>query len=105
MPQKWLPMRKIREILRLKKEGYSNRTIARICQVSNSTVGDYLARAKRSELSWPLPEGLSEEALYARLFPEKKSISFTVRPEPNWEAVQRELAKRGVSLPKDTGTV
>lgn len=98
MPQKWLPMRKIREILRLKNEGYSNRTIARICQVSNSTVGDYLARAKRSGLSWPLPEGLSEEALYQCLFPEKKPSSFTVRPEPDWEAVQRELAKRGVSL-------
>ncbi len=46
MSQKWLPVHKIREILRLKNEGFSNLTIARICQVSNSTVGEYLARAE-----------------------------------------------------------
>jgi transposase len=98
MPQKWLPVRKIREILRLKNEAYSNRTIARICQVSNSTVGEYLARADQAGLSWPLPEDLSEDALYERLFPEKKPVSSAVRPEPDWEEVQCELSKRGVSL-------
>lgn len=99
MTQERLPVRKIREVLRLKKdEGFSNRTIARICKISNSTVGEYLDRAEQCEIGWPLPDGLSEDALYERLYPEKKPATATVRPEPDWEEVQRELSKRGVSL-------
>ena len=70
MTQERLPVRKVREILRLKEEGFSNRAIARICKVSNSTVGEYLRRADQAGLSWPLPDELSEEALYQRLFAE-----------------------------------
>jgi transposase len=99
MTQERLPVRKIREILRLKNEGFTNRTIARICKVSNSTVGEYLERARQAGLSWPWPEGLSEEALYQRLFGEKKVSSQSgARRAPDWEEVHRELAKRGVSL-------
>ncbi len=36
--------------------------------------------------------------MYERLFPEKKPVLSTVRPEPDWEEVHRELSKRGVSL-------
>jgi len=47
MAQERLTMRKIREILRLKYEAkLSNRAIAGVCKVSNSTVGEYLKRAK-----------------------------------------------------------
>ena len=67
MPQERLPVRKLREALRLKDEGFSNRAIARVCKVSNSTVGEYLERARQAGLSWPLPEDLSEETLYQRL--------------------------------------
>jgi len=99
MPQERLPVRKIREVLRLKNEGFSNRTIARICKISNSTVGEYLERAKQAGLSWPLPEGLSEETLYQSLFFEKSTSSQSgARRAPDWEEVHRELSKRGVSL-------
>ena len=63
MPQERLPVRKIREVLRLKNEGFSNRAIARVCKISNSTVGEYLEKARQAGLSWPLPEGLSEETV------------------------------------------
>ena len=69
MSQERLPVRKIREILRLKNEGFSNRAIARVCKVSNSTVGEYLERATKAGLGWPLPDDLSESVLYERLFP------------------------------------
>jgi IS30 family transposase len=76
MTQERLSLRKIREVLRLKHEvGLSNRAIARACRVSNSTVGEYLRRAKLVDLNWPLPEDLSEEALYQRLFGEKPTSS------------------------------
>lgn len=99
MPKEHLPVRTIREILRLKNEGFSNRAIARVCQVSNSTVGEYLEKAKQAGLSWPLPEGLEEETLYQSLFLEKgTSVQPRVPRAPDWAEVHRELAKRGVSL-------
>jgi len=95
MPKEHLPVRKIREVLRLKNEGFSNRAIARVCQVSNSTVGEYLEKAKQAGLSWPLPEGLEEEILYQRLFLEKGTSSQPVALRaPDWEEVHRELSKR-----------
>jgi hypothetical protein len=99
MPQERLPVRKIREVLRLKNEGFSNRAIARVCKVSNSTVGEYLEKARQAGLSWPLPEGLSEETLYRSLFLEKGTSSQPLALRaPDWEEVHRELSKRGVSL-------
>ena len=99
MTQERLPVRKIREVLRLKNEGFTNRAIARICKVSNSTVGEYLERARQAGLSWPLPEGLSEEALVQRLFGEQKASSQSgVRRETDREEVPREPSQRGVSL-------
>jgi transposase len=98
MPKEHLPVRKIREVLRLKNEGFSNRAIARVCQVSNSTVGEYLAKAKQAGLGWPLPEGMEEEALYQSLFLGKGTSQSGARSATDWEEVQRELSKRGVSL-------
>lgn len=98
MAQERLTMRKIREILRLNKAGLSNRAIGRAIQVSNSTVGEYLQRAKVAGVSWPLEEGISEEELYRRLFPEKKPPKESQRPEPEWETVGKELKKKGVTL-------
>ena len=46
MAQERLTLRKIREILRLKDAGLSNRAIARACKISNSTVGEYFHRAE-----------------------------------------------------------
>lgn len=99
MAQERLSVRKIREVLRLKHEvGLSNRAIARACQVSNSTVGEYLKRAEQARLSWPLPNELGEEELYAKLFPEGEKPKGTERPLPDWEQVHRELARKGVTL-------
>ncbi len=85
-------MRKIREILRLKYEaGLSDRAIGGACKVSNSTVGEYLHRAKAAGLSWPLPE-MGEEELYRSLFPERgQAVIERHRPMPDWEEVWEEL--------------
>jgi DNA-binding Lrp family transcriptional regulator len=58
MTQERLTVRKIREILRLKEEAkLSNRAIARACNISNSTVGEYLRRIEAAGLHWPLAAG------------------------------------------------
>lgn len=99
MAQERLTLRKIREVLRLKHEvGLSNRAIARACQVSNSTVGEYVRRAEQAGLAWPLPDDLGEEELYRKLFPEGENPKVAERPQPDWEAVHRELARKGVTL-------
>lgn len=46
VPERRLPMRQIKEVLRLHHEAHlSERQIARACQVSRSTVQRYLQRA------------------------------------------------------------
>ena len=99
MAQERLTLRKIREILRLKEEaGLSNRAIARACKISNSTVGEYLRRAQAAGLHWPLPEGLSEDELLQKLFPQSIPESLPERPLPDWKEIREELKKKGVTL-------
>ena len=100
MSQERLSMRKINEILRLKKECHlSNRAIARSCQISHSTVGEYLKRAEAAGISWPLPEELSEEQLERLLnTDEEEATGGAQKPMPDWKEVQGELKKRHVTL-------
>jgi len=99
MSQERLSMRKINEILRLKKECHlSNRAIARSCQISHSTVGEYLKRAEAAGISWPLPEELSEEQLERLLNTEEEATGGAQKPMPDWKEVQGELKKRHVTL-------
>ena len=54
MATKRLPMRQIREILRLKYEQQlSHRAIAGACRVSLGTVSEYLGRSRRAGLASP----------------------------------------------------
>lgn len=99
MPQERLTMRKIKEVLRLKWESrLSNRGVGRACKLSCSTVSEYVRRASRAGLSWPLPEGMGEEELYQKLFPEQSQAGEEQKPMPDWEQVHSELRKRGVTL-------
>ena len=99
MTQERLSVRTVREVLRLKHEiSLSNRAIARACRISKSTVGEYITRAKQAGWTWPLPEEVSEDDLYRRLFPEGEKPKGTDRPVPNWEEIHRDLSRRGVTL-------
>ena len=74
MAQERLTVKKIKEVMRLKYEvKLSNRAIAGACKVSNSTVGEYLRRAKAAGIGWPLGE-IGEDDLYQKLFPEKAAV-------------------------------
>lgn len=98
MPQERLTLRKIREILRLKWElGLSNRTIARSCRTSHSTVGEYVKRAETAGLKWPLPEDIDDEKLTELLFPRTGQEQKQTIPVPDWEKVHTELRRKGVT--------
>ena len=91
-------MRNIIEVLRLYQEGgRSHREIARVVSISPTTVGEILRRAKQCGLGHPLPAGMSEIGLEAKLYPPAASSS-QIRPEPDWPAVHRELRRKGVTL-------
>jgi transposase len=63
-------MRKIKEILRLHfEQKLGQRQIARSIRTSQSTVHEYLARAKAAGLGWPLGEEWDEDRLEQALFP------------------------------------
>lgn len=92
-------MRQIREVLRQKWAlGLSNRQIATGCGISRPTVGEYLKRAEKAGLSWPLPEALDDAELERRLFPPAVTIPAGQRAEPDWAVVHRELKRKGVTL-------
>lgn len=98
MPRERLSMRKIHEILRLSWESkLSNRSIARSCGISHSTVSEYVRRAQAAGLSWPLPEALDEDQLYQMLFPKPASPSERVIPEPDWRTIHTELRRKSVT--------
>jgi len=88
-------MRKINEVLRLRNEqGLSQRDIARSCGVAQSTVAEYLARADRAGITWPLPEGMTETELERRLFPSPVlTAPATTRPLPDCEYIYSELRR------------
>ena len=99
MPNRRLPVSKIKEMLRLRFGArLSERKIARSCNVSRTTVSEYLSRASEAGLTWPEAAELSEEELHARLFPQAAPPVAQSRPLPDWAYVRREAARPGVTL-------
>ena len=98
MPAQRLSMRRIREVLRLRHQGLTERIIARMIGVSNGVVHGYLRRARLMGLSWPLPEGMDDEDLELLLFPAPIAASQSNRRVvPDWIYVEKELRRRSVT--------
>lgn len=100
MVNRRLPVRKTKEILRLKYVcGLSKQEIAHSCNVARSTVGDYLRRANGAGLSWAEAADLTDGELDARLFPTEHVPSSIQRPPPDCEYIYNELRRyRNVNL-------
>lgn len=95
MAQTRLPVRKIREVLRLKAAGMSGRQIAAAIGSALSTVQACVRRAEEAGLAWPLAEELSEQALYERLY--RCEVPPTSRPVPDFAYLHAELSRPGVT--------
>ena len=63
MPEPRLPMRKVRDVLRLSAAGMSKRKIAASLGVSATAARDCIWRARRAGLAWPLPADLTDDRL------------------------------------------
>ncbi len=88
-------MTRYREIIRLSSLKFSERNIALSCSVSRNTVSKVLKKAKEMNLSWPLNETMTENALETLLFPKEQSA--TNKRMPDYAYIRKELLKSGVS--------
>ena len=99
MANRRLSMRKTKEILRLKHElGLSNRQIARSCNVSRRTVAEYIRRAEKIGITWPLPDETDNTSLEEFLFGKQTPFSGAKRSLPDMDYIHRELRRKGVTL-------
>ncbi len=101
MSRKHIPMRKTKEILRLRFAcGCSLKEIAKSIGIGKTTVGDCLGRAKRANLIWPLPEDLTDEQLENILY--KSSTTSAEKKkhqgEIDWAYINKELKRKSVTL-------
>lgn len=98
MAARKLSMRKIREILRSELErGWSRRKTAESVGVSPSTVLECIRRAEAAGLGWPLPDGLDDGALEAKLYP-PSPVTSRSRPALDFRWIHRELRRKHVTL-------
>ena len=98
MPAERLSMRKIREVLRLRAQGLSDRKIARSVNVSRTAVRRMRERAEEAGVGWPLPEELADSALEALLYPPIPHPSIQPRAVPQWSYIHQELRRPAVTL-------
>src|SRR5438034_1637408 len=99
MPAERLPMRKIREVLRLKYAcGASDRVISRSVGIGRTAVAEYIRRAAVIGITWPIPAELDDTALERKRFAPAGYNPPRSKPLPDWGRVHAELRRRGVTL-------
>src|SRR5260370_8669793 len=99
MPAERMPMRRVRDVLRLRTAGVGLNEIARRVGVAPSTVRLTLKRLAAAGLSWPLRADMTDPVLEGRLFTGAgKKQGHRRRAEPDWGAVHRELKRKHVTL-------
>ena len=92
-----LSMRKIREILRLCWGcGLSARQAAASCGVGRTTIKEYLDRAEKAGLSWPLD--LDDASLENLLFPSTIPLDAPKRDMPPFDYLHGELKRPHMTL-------
>src|SRR5690554_2071506 len=104
MAAKRIPMRKIRELLRLRLEaGLSIRQISASTKTSVGAIQKLLARADTLEITWPLPEDLDDGRLAAMFYPGSDPTSSSRYQVPDWLTVHQSLKHKGRSEERRVG--
>lgn len=101
MRGKQIEMHHIREVLRLKATGASNRMISGSLGVARSTVADVIARAVAAGLTWPEAGALTDTALTAAMFKrtaQSPHLGVRRHAEPDWAALHLDLKRPHVTL-------
>ena len=99
MPMERMPMRDVRDCIRLKNAGMSVREIARRVGVASSTVRLTLRRCAAAGISWPLAPDLTDTMLEQQLFSNAGVKSGHRRhAEPDWAQVHSQMKRKYVTL-------
>ncbi len=93
-----LPMRKIKDVLRLRASGYSTRKIAASLGMSRTSARNYLQRAANAGFSWPEVQDVDEGGLERKLFRQVAGAEDPPFVMPDWAEINRELKRSGVTL-------
>jgi transposase len=98
MAKERLPMRKTKEILRLRwSAGLTVRQTSRSVGVSTGVVDKAVNRARVAGLSWEQVEALDESGLEVRLYGRGSAVGAS-RPQPDPVYMHQELRRVGVTL-------
>jgi transposase len=98
VPAKRTPMRKIRDVLRLRLEaGLSIRQISASTKTSVGAIQKLLIRFAALEIGWPLPETLDDHHLAALFYPGADTTASTRHQLPDWAQVHQELKRKGMT--------
>ncbi len=84
----------IREVFRLRQEGYNDSEIARSAHVARSTIALLLKRLEQSGLDLESVKEIGDDELMNRLYP-KRGQRQVRHEEPDFASIQAELAKHG----------
>lgn len=98
-----LSMRKIREVLRLKAAGRSQREIASSLSVAVGTICGHLRRARLAGLTWETAQSMTEAELDAALFRDEGRNTAALRAPIAFAHVHSELRRAGVTGPVQDG--
>src|ERR1700742_1328205 len=93
-----LSMRKIRELLRLKHNGRSQREIASSLSVATGTVNGQLRRAREAGVTWERAQAMTDSELEALLFRDGGRNVAATRAGIEYSHVHQELSRSGVTL-------
>lgn len=93
-----LSMRKIREILRLKHNGRSQREIASSVAVAVGTINGHLQRAQQVGLTWETAQSMTDAEVEAALFRDAGRNEGATRAAIDYAHVHTELSRPGVTL-------
>lgn len=101
MSQEKMRMKKLRELIRLSNESkIKNRDLAKILNVSASTISYYLRAIKIAAITWPLDPSLSDSKLLELVEPHcaqiKKSRKF--KDEPCWDTIHKEMSHKHMTI-------
>lgn len=99
MARKPIPMKKIRELVRLKLDCKASLSqIASACNISRTTASQYCSRIVAAKVSWPQAQDLSDEELGRLVSPCEAGLKACPRPLPEFAQVRLDLTRKGVTL-------
>ena len=86
------------EALRLRSLHTTMRKMELSLKSHHSTISEFFKRADACNLTWPVPDGTTNESICSMLYPERANDLLGLRAQPDYESIHKDLAKRGTNL-------